>query len=134
MHDMRPVSVSLAFFAAATLHIGSWSTASPIPERLQEHHGAALRGLIYIAGGFDSTDTPTTVAYRYDPGRDMWARIADLPEDRHHMPLVVLNDTLYGVGGLEGQQFIAKSNLWVYRPDRNIWEDRASLPAPRAHS
>jgi N-acetylneuraminic acid mutarotase len=113
---------------------GSWSTAAPIPARVQEHHGALLDGQIYIAGGFDSSDAPTRVAFRYDPGHDAWARIADLPEDRHHMPLVVVGDTLYAVGGLEGQQFVPQTTLWIYRADRNTWETRAPLPAPRGAS
>jgi N-acetylneuraminic acid mutarotase len=113
---------------------GSWSVAAPIPVRLQEHTGALLGGQIYIAGGFDSSDAPTRVAYRYDPAHDTWARIADLPADRHHMPLVVVGDTLYAAGGLEGQQFIPQTTLWIYRADRNTWETRAPLPAPRGAS
>ena len=110
---------------------GSWSAAAPIPERLQEHHGALLGGRIYIAGGIDSTNETTRRAYRYDPRRDSWERIADLPEPRHHMPLVVANDTLYAVGGFDGLQFTAKSSVWIYRADRNAWESRAPLPRPR---
>ena len=127
------VLVSIPSFAL-TLGLtspGAWSNAAPIPARLQEHHGALLGGQIYIAGGFDSTDSPTRVAFRYDPGRDAWTRIADLPEDRHHMPLVVRGDTLYAVGGLEGQQFIPQTTLWIYRADRDRWESRAPLLAPR---
>lgn len=124
----RPSSRSSAAVAA------SWSTAAPLPERLQEHHGALLGGRVYVAGGFDTTGTPTKVAYRYDPARDAWERIADLPEARHHMPLVVVHDTLYAVGGLSGMRFVAESNLWVYRPETNAWETRAPLPAPRGAS
>src|SRR6204780_393716 len=113
---------------------GTWSVSAPIPVRLQEHSGALFDGQIYIAGGFDSADAPTAVAYRYDPARDAWARIADLPEDRHHMPLVVVGDTMYAVGGLEGQQFVPQTTLWIYRADRNTWETRAPLPAPRGAS
>src|SRR5215469_17229784 len=79
----------------------SWSKTAPVPEPIEEQHGTLFEGRIYIAGGFDSTDSPTRVAYRYDPAHDHWERIADLPEARHHMPLAVVGDTLYGVGGLE---------------------------------
>ena len=111
---------------------GSWSASAPIPERLQEQHGALLGGKIYIAGGIDSMNKTTTVAYRYDQRRNTWERIADLPEPRHHMPLAVVNDTLYAIGGFDdGARFIPKATLWVYRADRNTWEARAPLPAPR---
>jgi len=115
--------------------LGAWSTAAPIPEKIQEEHGALLDGKIYIAGGFDSTDTQTNRAYRYDPSHDTWERIADLPASRHHMPLVVLNDTLYAVGGLQGDTaFDAVATMWMYRVDRNRWEERAPLPKPRGAS
>lgn len=127
--------VPAGFRGAARVVTGHWSTAAPVPVRIQEQQGALLDGKIYIAGGFDSTDSPTAVAFRYDPRRDVWARIADLPEPRHHMPLAVIHDTLYAVGGLEGaQRFVGTTNLWIYRPDRNVWESRASLPAPRGAS
>ena len=107
----------------------------PSPSRSRRNTARSSRVVIYIAGGFDSTDSPTKVAYRYDPARDHWERIADLPEPRHHMPLAVVNDTLYAVGGLEGgQRFVGTTNLWIYRPGRNAWESRAPLPAPRGAS
>ena len=98
---------------------GTWSTSAPIPERLQEHHGELFSGKIYIAGGIDSTGETTKVAYRYDPGRGGWERIADLPEPRHHMPLVALNDTLYAIGGFDELRFTPKATLWIYRADKN---------------
>ncbi|MGH7568295.1 MAG: Kelch repeat-containing protein [Gemmatimonadales bacterium] len=111
-----------------------WSTAAPIPERIQEMHAAVLHGKIYLAGGFDSTDAPTRVAYRYDPAGNAWERIADIPAARHHMPLATVGDTLYAVGGLSGMTFNGESNLWVYRADLNAWQPRASLPVGRGAS
>jgi len=110
---------------------GSWSTAAPIPERLQEHHGALYRGRIYIAGGIDSSGQTTKVVYRLDARANKWTKLADLPEPRHHMPLIVLNDTLYAIGGFDELRFIPKATMWIYREDRNTWEPRASLPMPR---
>jgi hypothetical protein len=52
----------IAFASLLVLHssvAGSWSRRAPIPERLQEHHGALLGGKIYIAGGIDSTNQTT---------------------------------------------------------------------------
>src|SRR3989442_12897972 len=50
------------------------------------------------------------------------------------MPLAVVGDTLYTVGGLAEQSFVPESSLWLYREDRNRWEPRAPLPAPRGAS
>jgi N-acetylneuraminic acid mutarotase len=127
----RTAIVSLLFATLGAFSAGAWTKAAPIPERLQEHHGALLDGKIYIAGGIDSSGTTTKVVYRYDPRTDKWERRADLPEPRHHMPLVVLNDTMYAIGGFDELRFVPKANLWIYRVDKNVWEPRASLPVPR---
>jgi N-acetylneuraminic acid mutarotase len=47
------------------------------------------------------------------------------------MPLAVVGDTLYAVGGLAEQTFEPQRTLWLYREDADRWEARAPLPAPR---
>ena len=113
---------------------GNWAPAAPLPARVQEMHAAVLSGRIYVAGGFDTTNQATAAAFRYDPVGDDWERIADLPEARHHMPLVVVGDTLYAVGGLLSGSFNGATNLWVYREDLNEWHARAPLPVGRGAS
>jgi hypothetical protein len=63
---MRLATLLAALFALLPRAAG-WSTAAPLPERLQAHHGVLDRGRIYVAGGFDTTNVPTRVAYRFDP-------------------------------------------------------------------
>src|SRR4051812_31757363 len=111
---MRLTIFSLLAVLGITVR-GHWSTSAPIPERIQEHHGILYRGKIYIAGGLDSTGATTKVTYRYDPKANTWERLADLPEPRHHMPLLVLNDTLYAVGGFDELRFTPKATMWIYR-------------------
>jgi N-acetylneuraminic acid mutarotase len=128
------VFASLLLLQSAAGGFGTWTTAPSIPERIQEHHGVLYRGRIYIAGGIDSTGRTTPVVYRFDPRTERWTKLADLPEPRHHMPLVVLNDTLYGIGGFDDLRFTPKATVWIYREDKNAWESRASLAVPRGAS
>lgn len=113
-----------------------WTTANPLPERLQEMHGVVLDGLVYIAGGIAAGNVDSDRAYRYDPESDVWERIADLPAPRHHMPLAVANDTLYAIGGLVTgpQSFDPNANLWLYDVANDGWESRASMPEARGAS
>src|SRR2546428_4930000 len=99
---MRLLTLALVAGAAHPQPQGSWSTAAPLPERLQELHAAVLHGRIYVVGGIDSTNTAIARAYRYDPAGNRWERIADLPGTRHHMPLAVAGDTPYAIGGAPG--------------------------------
>ena len=123
---MKPQRCALALIllvcvAAARIEPG-WSTARPLPEPIQELNAAVLDGKIYIAGGLGKNNAPTTHAYRYDPNTDTWERIADLPDVRHRMPLVVVRDTLYAVGGMgAANPFMGQSTLWAYLRDQNVW-------------
>src|SRR5437868_2001608 len=101
---------------------------------MQELSAAVLHGRIYVAGGIDRANRASAAAFRYDPTANRWERVADLPAPRHHMPLAVVGDTLYAVGGLTGESFVPENTLWLYREDANRWEPRAALPAPRGAS
>ena len=120
--------------AGPTIQIaGTWSTASPIPQAVQEISAAVLDGRIYIAGGIDSNGRTSISAFRYDPSTDSWEQIADLPAGRHHMPLAAVNDTIYAIGGLTttGSGFVAQDNLWIYDAGTDQWAARTALPQPR---
>ena len=110
---------------------GHWTTARPLPEPLLEAGGAVLDGKIYVAGGINGHGVPTAHAYRYDPAKDTWESIADLPAPRHHMPLVALGDMVYALGGLSGKDFRSERTVWAYSPGTGKWEARADLPRPR---
>src|SRR2546430_15199435 len=99
---------------------------------MQELSAAALHGRIYVAGGIYRSDHASAAAFRYDPTANRWARIADLPAPRHHMPLAVAGDTLYAVGGLTGESLVPEKTPWLFLEGANRWEPPAALPAPRA--
>ena len=123
--------IPLALVCVASGHPGTWTTAARLPEPLLDTHAAVLAEKIYVAGGLDAQGHPTSPAYRYDPAIDRWGRIADLPEPRHGMPLVVFRDTLFALGGFSGREVHAVRTMWAYQPDRNAWEARPDLPSPR---
>src|SRR5688572_15681826 len=109
---LRLAQLALVACAGVTVSsAGSWSTAARLPQPLQEMSAAVLRGKIYLAGGINSSNEAAKVAFRYDPGTDRWERIADLPVERHHMPLVVVNDSLYAIGGYEPPNFTPARTL-----------------------
>jgi len=51
------------------------------------------------------------------------------------MPLAVVRDTLYAVGGMgAANPFMGQSTLWAYLRDQNVWSPRAPLPIARGAS
>src|SRR5438093_13124783 len=92
---------------------------------------AVLRGKIYIAGGFDRTGKPIARAFRFDPAANQWERIADLPAPRHHMPLAVVGDTLYAIGGLAEATFVPENTVDLPRGSESLGVPRAPPRAAR---
>src|SRR3954453_21965969 len=95
---------------------------------------AVLRGRTYIAGVSHGDNAATAAVYRLDAAAGRWERAADLPATRHHMPLAVVGDSLYAIGGLGPQSFDAVATVWLYDEAGDPWVARASLPEPRGAS
>jgi N-acetylneuraminic acid mutarotase len=107
---------------------GTWSTAADMIVGLSEFGAARYRDRIYVAGGLGPSDVISERVYRYDPSTDAWEQLADLPKLRFAMPLVVVGDTMYGVGGFLQIGGFRTTTLWAYQPDTDTWEERAGLP------
>ena len=69
----------MAWCAACTADNGlvfpqGWAAGPALPEPVQEPQAAVLGGMIYVAGGFDSSNAVSNRAYRLDPAAGQWAR------------------------------------------------------------
>ncbi len=127
----------LAVIACAGVTVstaGSWSNSTPLPEPLQEMNAATVKGRIYVVGGINTSNEATKLVYRFDPATGKWERLRDFPDYRHHMPLVVLRDTLYAIGGYTPPGFTAVRSVLAYDEGRDVWVGRGLLPEPRGAS
>jgi N-acetylneuraminic acid mutarotase len=111
-----------------------WTPGPALPEPIQEIHAAVLHGRIYIAGGINAAPAISTTVYRLDPASGRWEQAANLPDGRHHMPLAVIGDSLYAIGGLGPNGMTAAGTLWLYDERTDRWQSRAPLPEPRGAS
>jgi len=129
---MRTATLLLiAFTTIAGEPAGSWSKVAPLPEPLQEISAATVKGRIYVVGGINTKNEATKLVYRYDPAKNAWERLRDLPDYRHHMPLVVLHDTLYAIGGYSPPNFTPVKMVLAYDEDHDVWIGRGLLPEAR---
>ena len=119
---------------AAPEYDAGWEPGPSLPEPLQELHAATLDDRIYVAGGIAGGNTVSARVFVLGPDAGAWRRVADLPAPRHHMPLVVVADSLYAVGGYDASGMVAVKTLWVYDERADRWLDRPSLPEARGAS
>lgn len=79
-----------------------WTNRASLPTRLHHTAGAVLDGKFFVVGGLQEREGLTSVVV-HDPATDQWTAGPELPEPRAGHSVVALNDTLYVVGGTDGQ-------------------------------
>lgn len=72
----------------------------------------------------------TETVERYDPATDTWTMIASLSIGRDSIGTALLGDTLFAVGGYDGQQYL--KTVEKYDADKNEWIQAAPLNLSRA--
>jgi N-acetylneuraminic acid mutarotase len=110
---------------------------------------AALHGKLYAFGGF--TDIvhldPRPVAYAYDPRRDSWDRLPDVPQALGSVGVAAVGGELHLLGGRDSRTVApvpgtpisqglgtVRTHL-VYDPQRRRWSTAEPLPGePRDHA
>ena len=139
----RPIRLGVARLGAILLiacgsepprYQHGWSLGPALPEPVQELHAAVLHGSIFVAGGIAAGNAVSRRAYRLDSAATRWTRIADLPAPRHHMPLAVVGESLYAIGGYGPSGFDAIATFWMYDVRADRWVERAGLPTPAGAS
>ena len=102
-----------------------WRELASSGEARQEVSFVELDGRLYLAGG------RTTAHEVYDPARETWSRVADLPEALDHVQGVVSGGRIFYVGGLHEFPEPAAASVHVYDPAADSFSSGAPMPRPR---
>ena len=84
---------------------------------------AAVNGLIYVLGGFNTGAEGTEV---YNPSFGTWQSLAPMPTPRGRLAVGVINGKIYTAGGVGGQ-----TALEIYDPILNTWSNRHPMNVAR---
>ena len=93
--------------------------------------GAVLDGRIYVAGGRPPHGHDFAV---YDPQRDEWTELPDMPTQRNHFVVVAIKGEIYAVGGRFGGGFSSEVTdiVEIYNPERQEWRLGTPMPTKRS--
>ena len=106
-----------------------WQALAPLAGGArQETAVVALNGEIYVLGGFDARGRIVAAVEAYDPQRDRWRTLADLPVPLHHANAAVTGGKIYVVGFLTGA-FVADGRTFIYDPQTDSWASGQPMPA-----
>lgn len=93
---------------------------------------------MYVIGGWEDEgelQDPLNSVYRYDPSKDTWPRVANLPAPRSHTnsSTFVLNGRIVVLGGENGFEQVQRT-VYAYDPLTNTWARMSDLPSRRSTS
>ena len=116
----------------------TWEPRAPLPRARGHLASAVVAGRLYAIGGQIRHDTdPVDLAAVdvYDPERDAWAAVADLPAPRSHFEAATFVDrgAIVIVGGRDNTRFYPLSRAGLatvtrYDPTRDVWTELPALP------
>ena len=119
-----------------------WALGAEMPRGRNHHVTAALDGQVYFLEGTESLMPPPYTRYRtgyiYSVADNTWSRTAPAPANRVAASAVVLDDSIYVVGGMlfdpsaEGEP--AARSAQRYTPAQDAWDQLATVPKELEHS
>jgi len=87
---------------------------------------------IYVFGGMKTgADQGTRLAEVYDPLKNTWKSIANMPFKGFAQAAVTVNDKIWLLGGCE--RWHLQKTVYTYDPINNSWTRLPDLPEPRAY-
>lgn len=123
----------------------AWRTGPPIPMGGDHAAAVVLDGVLYVIGG-EHGHGPVTMdttrclgvywahsyLFRYDPRREEWQRLADMPFAVSHIEsqVLVLDGKMLVLGGT-GDGDIFSGRVQEYDPARDRWRELKRLPHAR---
>ncbi len=108
----------------------SWRDAAPLPTPREHLAAAADRKYLYAVGGRNlSSDTNMAAFDRYDPAKDEWEKLPNLPTARGGLGATVAGDHVIAAGGEEPTSVRGTVESFDISADR--WSALPDLPTPR---
>jgi N-acetylneuraminic acid mutarotase len=116
------------------LHRGRWAQVGRLPVPLNHAAAVGYRGHVYVAGGYAAHSAlaePSRALYRFDPRRNRWTRLPDMPTARAALAFGALGGHLYAAGGSDGSR--AMSTVEIYDIAKRRWSTGPALSLAREH-
>jgi N-acetylneuraminic acid mutarotase len=112
----------------------SWMSLAPMPTARSMLGVAVVDGKIYAIGGASGTQNILGTNEVYDPAADKWSSKTPMPTPRCLFGIAVYQNKIYCIGGAtieKNEGYVTGANE-VYDPATDTWENKTSMPNPRA--
>ncbi len=124
LHRQQAVSQSPAPPAPVQ---GRWAPRAPLPlPRTEMAWAAEYRGRVHLVGGYAGQRVDRPYHHAYDPAKDRWEALPELPRGANHVGVAALGDTLYAFGGFVEQNRMPHDGAFAFDGER--WRSLRRLP------
>jgi N-acetylneuraminic acid mutarotase len=107
-----------------------WHAAASMPDRRSYFAAAKIGDSVYVAGGMVGASGKYDLhLQRFDPRRDAWSRLPDMPGEARAAAGAALGGRLLVMGGQASGG--SSRRVYAFDPQTRRWTVRAPLPAPR---
>lgn len=109
----------------------AWKNAADFPRIIHHVNIVSSGKKLYVAGGNGFRVSTYDTLFEYDPIKNEWIKLPNMPTSRAAMSLSFVDDKIYAIGGAKGRKPF--STVEVYDIKKKTWETKKSMPTPREH-
>lgn len=112
-----------------------WRLVRPLPVAVNHAAAASYRGDLYVLGGYTDQGAERGGSdgfYRFEPGRNRWARLPSAPTRRGALAVGVIGSRLFAAGGANSADG-ALRRLEVYDFRNRRWSRGPDMAVAREH-
>lgn len=128
--------LGLGGFQQVSLH---WNKSTPFPEATSGYAAGVVQGELVLAGGTYWEGTPhhwnhkifTATTYSFHPLTAKWDKLPDEPVTLGYAASTVVNDTLFVLGGYNGQHVSREILTFSKKGNHAVWKEYGKLPVDR---
>ena len=111
----------------------AWQQLPDMPVPRWEPGTAVIDDVLYLFGGYTVGTKSSKRADFFDPAKNTWRRLADLPSAITHINAVADGRSVWIAGGFkDGYKGKAIAEVWKYDIDNGTYVAARPLPEPRA--
>jgi DNA-binding CsgD family transcriptional regulator/N-acetylneuraminic acid mutarotase len=107
----------------------TWKAGASKPTPVSNVAAAVVDGLIYVPGGYTSTEEVITATEVYNPANDTWDTRAPLPAPLCAYAIAAIDGKLFVFGGWDGDSYVA--SVYEYDPQEDGWTAKTAMSMAR---
>ncbi len=128
MKNIAFISLLFFFICSSFAQTIVWKKLASLPEGYSGGEAITLNNEIYFITGRTKTTRSSAAFYKFNSNKNLWTKLADIPNPATNFALAAVNEKIYAIGGDQFQDANRE-----YDPKTNTWRLLEPMPTARQH-